>query len=71
MVISGAWWDFVDPLAKNHLGKLLMQFGDTVQPELEKWINDPNLWIRRAAILAPLKFRDSTREHENLHSPLS
>ena len=60
MIESGAWWDFVDALATNHLGKLLRQFESETKPELETWINDPDLWIRRSSILVQLKYKADT-----------
>lgn len=60
MIESGAWWDFVDALATNHLGKLLRAFESEIKPELETWINDPDLWIRRSTILVQLKYKADT-----------
>lgn len=55
MIVSGAWWDYVDSLAANTIGTLLVRFPDALTPELYRWAEDENLWIRRTAILAQLK----------------
>ena len=60
MIETGAWWDFVDALATNHVGKLLKQYEQAIKPELETWINDPDLWVRRTTILAQLKYKAET-----------
>ena len=60
MIITGAWWDYVDNLASNHVGVLLARYPKEIKPELEKWIPDPDLWVRRTSILAQLKFKDTT-----------
>lgn len=60
MIETGAWWDYVDNIASNHVGALWLQFGPPIKRELTGWINDPHLWIRRTAILAQLKHKDQT-----------
>lgn len=60
MVRSGAWWDFVDDLAANCVGRVVKQHRDAMRPALERWIEDEDLWVRRTAILAQLKHKDET-----------
>ncbi len=60
LVESGAWWDFVDVLASNTVGGLLQRYPAEMTPELYRWAEDENLWIRRTAILAQLKLGDAT-----------
>jgi len=59
LIVTRSWWDTVDPLATRSMGDLALRFV-TVRSGLEKWIRDPNLWIRRSAILYQLKYRDYT-----------
>ena len=60
MVVSGAWWDFVDALATRGAGTMLAN--DPVQTKriLYKWAKDQNFWKRRVAILAQLKSKTNT-----------
>jgi 3-methyladenine DNA glycosylase AlkD len=67
LIESGAWWDYVDTLASNALGGLLAAFPQALNPIVRSWSRDPNLWIRRAAILAQLKFGPDTDEKLLLH----
>lgn len=60
MIVEGAWWDFVDPLAINHVGALLRNYPAELQPLLTTWINNPDLWLRRAVILCQLKFKNDS-----------
>ncbi len=60
MIETGAWWDYVDTLASNAVGDLLRRYPDEIFPELRRWTTDPNLWIRRTAILSQLKFKEET-----------
>lgn len=60
IIVSGAWWDLVDGLAPYRLGHLLRQYPKTMKPLLKQWAKDDNMWKRRAAILAQLRFKDAT-----------
>jgi len=60
MIESGAWWDYVDNLASNAMAHLLRVYPDIITPPLYEWAADDNLWIRRTAILAQLKFYQDT-----------
>ena len=57
-----AWWDLVDPIAINLVGKVAYRNPTEMKPILNRWIGDDNMWIRRAAILAQLKFKDRMDE---------
>jgi len=60
MIETVQWWDVVDSVAAHLVGDLLRNYPDKMKPEMERWINDPNLWIRRAAILSQLTFKTNT-----------
>lgn len=59
LIITRSWWDTVDVLATRSLGDLCLRYTQ-VSSAMDKWIRDPNLWIRRSALLYQLKFRDLT-----------
>jgi len=60
LIVSGAWWDTVDHIAINFVGHLLAEHPREIQPILERWARDENIWRRRSAILAQLKFKART-----------
>jgi 3-methyladenine DNA glycosylase AlkD len=60
MIVSGAWWDFVDELASHAIGELLERYPREMRRTLREWSRSGDLWKRRAAILAQLGFRDAT-----------
>lgn len=60
LIREGAWWDLVDGVAPYLVGRLLLEHREAMTPVLETWIDDPDLWIRRAAIIAQLKHRERT-----------
>lgn len=60
MIVTGAWWDYVDTLAKNRVGELLAKYPDEMKPRMLSWSTDDNIWKRRTAILCQLGFKDAT-----------
>ncbi len=62
MIVTGAWWDIVDPIATVFFGILLTNHPTQMRRTLRKWSRDDDPWRRRTAILAQLKFRGATDE---------
>jgi 3-methyladenine DNA glycosylase AlkD len=62
MIVTGAWWDYVDGIASDLIGELLRKHPTDMKPELRRWIEDPQIWVRRAAILSQLRFKTETDE---------
>ncbi len=65
LVAEGAWWDFVDEVAAHLVGTVLLHHRKEIAPIMDRWINDEDKWIRRAAILAQLTHKDKT-DHARL-----
>jgi 3-methyladenine DNA glycosylase AlkD len=62
MVREGQWWDFVDPIAIALVGIALKKDRAKVEPKMRKWIGDPDMWIRRTAILSQNRHKAETNE---------
>jgi 3-methyladenine DNA glycosylase AlkD len=60
MIVTGAWWDFVDRIASKRLGPLLLSYPVRMRKEMLRWSRSPDLWKRRAAILSQLGFKSQT-----------
>lgn len=60
LIVTGAWWDFVDEIAAHLVGTALREDPAAVRPVVERWASDPELWLRRTAILAQLRHRERT-----------
>lgn len=60
LVVTGAWWDVVDPVAADFVGPILLSHREIVTPLMRADAVDTHLWVRRTAILAQLKHRDAT-----------
>ena len=64
MIVEGAWWDFVDDIAIRLVGLVLLDDRQRMHPKLDLWIDDPNMWIRRTAILSQIKHKDRTDQDQ-------
>lgn len=60
MIVTGAWWDYVDQIASHRLGTLLRRHPAVVRARLLAWSRSDNVWKRRAAILSQLSFKGDT-----------
>ncbi|MGA2191242.1 MAG: DNA alkylation repair protein [Steroidobacteraceae bacterium] len=60
MILTGAWWDYVDPIATQRLWAVLCNDPVPLKRSMLKWSRGDSLWKRRSAILCQLKAKDST-----------
>ncbi len=60
LVETGAWWDYVDVVAADRVGPILLRHRVFVTPMMRAYAVDEHLWVRRTAILAQLKHREET-----------
>ena len=67
LIREGAWWDLVDDVAIRLVGRVLLDDRPIVQKTMDRWIEDPDLWIRRTAIISQIKHKDRT-DHCRLFS---
>jgi len=59
MIVSGAWWDYVDAVAQV-VGELLRAHPKKIRPVMRAWSTDANLWKRRVSIICQLSFKRDT-----------
>jgi len=64
LVREGAWWDFVDPVASDLVGHVLLHHRPLVSPMMEQWIHDPDFWIRRTALISQLRHKAETNSEQ-------
>ena len=60
MIVTGAWWDYVDAIASHQLGDILRGEPLRMKPLMRRWAMDRDMWKRRAAILCQLGFKSDT-----------
>ncbi len=60
LVVEGGWWDFVDEIAVHLVGHTVRTEPDTAWQVVDGWADDPDMWLRRAAILCQNRSREAT-----------
>ena len=60
LVVTGAWWDYVDAVASRGVGTMLAAHPHRTKAVLREWAKDDNIWKRRTAILAQLRTKKAT-----------
>jgi 3-methyladenine DNA glycosylase AlkD len=60
MIVTGAWWDFVDLIATRRIGPLLRRYPAKMKRIMRAWSRSPDPWKRRTAILCQLSFKQDT-----------
>ena len=61
MIVTGAWWDYVDPVATHHLGDVLRNDARRTKALMRRWAKaNDSMWKRRAAILCQIRFKADT-----------
>jgi 3-methyladenine DNA glycosylase AlkD len=53
-VVEGAWWDFVDETATHMIRTLVLGHPGYTWPIMDHWIDDPDMWRRRSALLCQI-----------------
>ena len=57
MLVTGAWWDYVDAVSIHRVGPLLRSHPAEVRPVMLAWSTDDDLWRRRCSIISQISFR--------------
>jgi 3-methyladenine DNA glycosylase AlkD len=60
LIVTGAWWDYVDELASRHVGALLAEHRAELTPAMLAWSTDPDRWKRRTSVICQLKAKADT-----------
>ena len=60
IIVTGAWWDFVDEVASSRVGPILRAYPAPMKKKMLAWSKCDNLWKRRTAILCQLRFKRDT-----------
>ena len=60
MVVTGAWWDYVDEVATHRLRELLERYPSEVACQMRSWSRDDNMWKRRSSIICQINRKDET-----------
>jgi 3-methyladenine DNA glycosylase AlkD len=60
MIVTGAWWDYVDAIATHQLGDVLRAEPRPMSRLMRQWSRDRSIWKRRASILCQVRFKKDT-----------
>lgn len=60
LVVTGAWWDYVDGIASHRVGELLAAHPRWTAYRMRQWSRSPDLWKRRTSILCQLRQKGRT-----------
>jgi 3-methyladenine DNA glycosylase AlkD len=60
LIVTGAWWDFVDEVANRRIGPLVLAYPDVLVPIMRSWRTDPDRWKRRTSIICQLGAKQAT-----------
>jgi 3-methyladenine DNA glycosylase AlkD len=59
LITTKSWWDTVDRLAVRGAGVLVGNHPE-LRREMDRWLGEEDLWLRRSALLHQLLWRDRT-----------
>jgi 3-methyladenine DNA glycosylase AlkD len=62
LITTKSWWDTVDAIAPKAVGKIAETFPEVVTETIDAWASHEYLWLRRAALLFQLKYKEKTNE---------
>ncbi|HEY3656935.1 MAG TPA: DNA alkylation repair protein [Steroidobacteraceae bacterium] len=60
LIVTGAWWDYVDDIASHRVGPILRDYPAPMRRKMLSWSKSNNLWKRRTAIICQLGFKAET-----------
>ncbi len=60
MIVSGAWWDFVDAVASHRLRELVERYPKTMARRMRIWSRCGDLWKRRSSMICQLGRKGDT-----------
>ncbi len=60
LIQKKSWWDTIDVISPNLVGKLFLNDKKLQNKYITKWINSNNFWFKRSAIISQLRYKDKT-----------
>jgi 3-methyladenine DNA glycosylase AlkD len=60
LIVTGAWWDYVDDVAAHRIGPILKDYPAPMRRKMLAWSKCENLWKRRSSIICQLGFKRDT-----------
>ncbi|MFD5096495.1 DNA alkylation repair protein [Amycolatopsis thailandensis] len=60
MIVTGAWWDYVDEVAIRRVGPILRADPETLTPLMLTWAYDEDKWRRRTSVICQVGAKGGT-----------
>ncbi|MDB5679224.1 DNA alkylation repair protein [Sphingomonas bacterium] len=60
MIVTGAWWDYIDEIAGHRLWTILQNDRAAMTRTMRAWSTDDDMWKRRCAIICQLRAKSAT-----------
>lgn len=60
IIVTGAWWDYVDDVASHRVGPILHEYPAPMKKKMLAWSTSANMWKRRTSIICQLGFKQHT-----------
>jgi 3-methyladenine DNA glycosylase AlkD len=60
LIVTGAWWDYVDEIASNRVGPILRDYPAPMRRRMLSWSRSADMWKRRTSIICQLGFKEET-----------
>jgi len=60
MIVTGAWWDYVDEVATHRIATLVRRFPKPMAKTLRAWSCGEDAWKRRSSIICQVGFKAET-----------
>ena len=60
LIITKSWWDSVDSIASNLVGRYAAKFPKEFHDKALTWRKSPNFWLNRSCLIYQLKYRENT-----------
>ena len=62
LITQNSWWDTVDFIAKQILGKYLLKYPQEIPSVVSRFSASKDMWLNRSAILFQLGYKSNTNE---------
>jgi 3-methyladenine DNA glycosylase AlkD len=60
MIVTGAWWDYVDTIGGHRVGLLLKRHPEPIRAAMLAWSRSDDIWKRRTSIICQLDLKAGT-----------
>ena len=58
IITTHSWWDSVDAIASNYVGKYFQLFPEKRDEVIKRWRNSDDMWLNRTCLIFQLKYKD-------------